>query len=103
MLAELLLVELVAAGVALAAAVVVLVAMELERLATLCESATAAVGLTWATLAAAVVLAAALVALAALITAQPPTVAASEAEVSRILTLLMAASRRLAVRVCFIV
>jgi hypothetical protein len=53
-----------------------------------------AVELTWATCAAALEL---------LITAQPPTVAAREAEVSKILTLLMAASRRLPVRVCFII
>ena len=42
-----------------------------------------------------------LAALEALITAQPPNVAASEADVSSTLILLMAAARRLPVRVTF--
>jgi len=83
---------LVLAAVALAAGSAVLPTVAVERLSR--KACTMAVELTWATSTAAP--------LAVLMTAQPPTVAASEAEVSRILTLLMAASRRLAIRVCFI-
>ncbi len=75
-----------AAGVAAPAAAVV------ERLSS--QDWTVAVAFTWATSNADP--------FAALMAAQPPSVAANEADVSKILTLLIAAARRLPVRVTFI-